>query len=134
MNKLESTHSHYLSQIKAILDRVFSAQYGRAGLDCENYLFGSRATDQYHDVSDYDIGVLASRDISRELGTARELLETSDIPFTVDLVDLGAASEEFARQVQQEGVLLEKLERDEQLTGKYSGPDLTGVTGNTYAY
>ena len=101
-------HDLYLSPIKAILDQAFSARYSEAGFDCRIYLFGSRATDQYQDASDFDIGVLASKDISRELGIARELLEDSTIPFTVDLVDLGAASEEFARRVEQEGILLWK--------------------------
>ena len=43
----------------------------------------------------------------QSISIARELLEDSNIPFTVDLVDLSATSEEFARQVQQEGILLE---------------------------
>jgi len=77
-----------------------------SSFDCQIYLFGSRATDQYHDVSDFDIGVLASEEIDRELSIARELLENSNIPFTVDLVDLSATSEEFATLVQQEGILL----------------------------
>jgi len=74
--------------------------------DCERYLFGSRATNRYRDVSDFDIGVLASKNIDRELSIARELLEASNIPLTVDLVDLSATSEEFARQVQEEGIPL----------------------------
>jgi len=86
---------------------VFSPQPSGSSFDFQIYLFGSRATDKYNDVSDYDIGILASRDISRELSIARELLEDSTIPFTVDLVDLSATSEEFATQVQREGILLE---------------------------
>ena len=55
-------HNLYLSQIKAILEQVFTPKRSGAGFDCQIYLFGSRATDQYHDVSDFDIGVLASTD------------------------------------------------------------------------
>jgi predicted nucleotidyltransferase len=104
--RTDTVHEPYLSQIKAILEQVLSPNRSGASFDCEIYLFGSRATSQYHDVSDYDIGVLASKDISRELSIARELLEDSTIPFTVDLVDLSATSEELASQVQQEGILL----------------------------
>jgi len=104
--RTDTVHEPYLSQIKAILQRVFSPQSSETGFDCQIYLFGSRATDQYHDVSDFDIGVLASEEIGRELSIARELLENSNIPFTVDLVDLSATSEEFATLVQQEGILL----------------------------
>jgi len=96
--RAKTDHDLYLSQIRAILDQVFS--------DCKIYLFGSRATNMYNDASDFDVGVLASRDVDREFSLARELLEESNIPFTVDLVDLGATSGEFARQVQQEGILL----------------------------
>ena len=96
--RTKTDYDLYLSQIKAILGRVLS--------DCKIYLFGSRATNRYADVSDFDIGVLASRNIDRELSIARELLEASNIPFTVDLVDLSGTSEEFARQVQKEGIPL----------------------------
>jgi hypothetical protein len=89
-----------LSWIKAILGPLFG--------DCQVYLFGSRAAGNYKDASDFDIGVLAARDISRELSLARERLEDSNIPFTVDLVDLSSTSEEFARRVREEGVLLWK--------------------------
>jgi predicted nucleotidyltransferase len=104
--KTDTVHEPYLSQIKAILGQVFRSQSSETSFDCRIYLFGSRATNQFHDVSDFDIGVLASKDISRELSIARELLADSNIPFTVDLVDLSATSEKFARQVQQEGILL----------------------------
>ncbi len=95
-----STRDPSLAQIKAILGPLFS--------DCQVYLFGSRATGSYKAASDFDIGVLAVRNISRELSLARERLEDSNIPFTVDLVDLSAASKEFARRVQEEGILLWK--------------------------
>ena len=90
----------YLSRIKDMLSQVLTG--------CKVYLFGSRATGRYREESDFDIGVLAPRDISRELSIAREMLEESDIPFTVDLVDLSVASPEFAEQVQREGILLWK--------------------------
>ncbi len=105
--RTDKVHEDYLSQIKAILEQVLNPRRRGAGLDCQIYLFGSRATNQYHDVSDFDIGVLASKDISLELSIARELLEDSNIPFTVDLVDLSTTSKKFAHHVQQEGVLLE---------------------------
>ena len=94
----KTDHDFYLSRIRVILDQVLS--------DCERYLFGSRATDRYRDVSDFDIGVLASKNIDGELSIARELLEPSNIPLTVDLVDLSATSEGFARRVQEEGIPL----------------------------
>jgi predicted nucleotidyltransferase len=103
-DEYDPDHEPYLSQIKVTLERVFGPG---AGSGYEVYRFGSRATNRYQEVSDFDIGVLSSRGISRELSIARELLEDSNIPFIVDLVDLSATSEEFARRVQREGILLE---------------------------
>jgi len=98
----ESVHHRYLSQVKDILASVFK------GKECTIYLFGSRAAGTHTVVSDFDIAILAAEDISRELSLAREMLDFSNIPFTVDLVDLRAASAAFGRQVQEEGILLWK--------------------------
>lgn len=97
----KTDHETYLSHVRSLLDRALG--------DCRIYLFGSRATGMHTEVSDFDIGVLASRDISTELSLAREMLEASNIPYTVDLVDLGTTSEALARHVQREGILMEKL-------------------------
>ena len=98
----EPRHDRYLSQIKTILASVFENQ------ECTIYLFGSRARGTSATVSDFDIAVVAAEDISRELSLAREMLELSNIPFTVDLVDLRAAGAALNRQVQTEGILLWK--------------------------
>ncbi len=91
-----------LAQIKAILMRALG------GKPCLVYLFGSRATGAARPASDFDIAVLADEDISRELSTARDMLEDSNIPFKVDVVDLGATSASFRQAVFQQGVLLWK--------------------------
>jgi predicted nucleotidyltransferase len=76
------------------------------GVQCRVYLFGSRATNRHRATSDFDIAVDTSDDISGQLGAAREMLEGSNIPFTVDLVDLKASSELLKRRVLEQGVLL----------------------------
>jgi predicted nucleotidyltransferase len=93
-------HDPYLAQITSILRRALR------GAKCRVYLFGSRAAGRHSDRSDFDVAVLASADVSRELGIAREMLEASNIPFTVDVVDLQAASGTLARRVGEEGILL----------------------------
>jgi hypothetical protein len=50
--------------------------------------------------------VESSDEVSRLLGIAREMLEGSNIPFTVDLVDLKATSEVLRRRVLEQGILL----------------------------
>jgi predicted nucleotidyltransferase len=92
----------YLAQIKAVLTSVFKDK------ECAMYLFGSRAAGTHAAVSDFDIAILAAEDISRELSQARDMLELSNIPFTVDLVDLRAAPAALGRQVQEGGILLWK--------------------------
>jgi predicted nucleotidyltransferase len=92
----------YLDQITSILSQALRNK------NCEVYLFGSRAVGDHAEASDVDIAVLATEDVSRELSVARERLESSHIPFTVDVVDLNTTSEQFARQVQERGILLWK--------------------------
>jgi predicted nucleotidyltransferase len=96
----ESIHQRYLAQIRAILTSVFKDK------ECAMYLFGSRAAGTHAAVSDFDIAILAAEDISGELSQAREMLELSNIPFMVDLVDLRAAPAALGRQVQERGILL----------------------------
>jgi len=82
--------------------------YALRGKACTVYLFGSRATGTAQPASDFDMAVLANEDISRELSVARDMLEESNIPFKVDLVDLRLAAPAFRRAAQAQGVLLWK--------------------------
>jgi predicted nucleotidyltransferase len=91
-----------LAQIKALLMRALS------GKSCAVYLFGSRATGAAQPASDFDVAVLADEDISRELSAARDMLEESNIPVKVDVVDLRLAAPAFRRAAQAQGVLLWK--------------------------
>lgn len=108
---LEQLHSHSeraqgdtvarcLLEILSILEQVLQDK------KCQVYLFGSRAVGNYTEASDLDIAVLASENVRKELSTAREIIESSNIPFTVDLVDLSTASERLISRVQEEGILL----------------------------
>ncbi len=92
----------YLSQIKTILVSELKDQ------KCKIYLFGSRTTDTYTAASDFDIAILATGDINRELSLTRERLELSNIPFKVDLINLRTTSAAFRHKVQTKGILLWK--------------------------
>jgi predicted nucleotidyltransferase len=70
------------------------------------YLFGSRVTDSHNLNSDIDIAILAEETVDLELSLARELLAESNIPFTVDLVNMNQTSPSFRAQALQEGLLL----------------------------
>jgi len=92
--------TRYLSETISILSHMFQGKH------CRIYLFGSRAIGDDTETSDFDIAVLASESVSRELSIAREMIEASNIPFAVDLVDLSGASETLVRRVQEKGILL----------------------------
>ncbi len=95
-----SFDKQYLDQIVEILSQALGDR------KCSIYLFGSRAAGKHAHSSDFDVAVLAAEAVDRELSLAREMLEFSNIPFTVDVVDLRSASEHFLRAVQEQGILL----------------------------
>ncbi len=69
------------------------------------YIFGSRARGDHTPRSDLDLGFLSDKDISYELSMLREILEESNLIFTVDVVDLSRVGEDFKREVIKEGKL-----------------------------
>ena len=97
-----TTSDDYLAEIIAIIQQaLISNSY-------QIHLFGSRARGDNTAVSDYDIAVQSTEDLSLSLSVAREMLEESTIPFMVDLVDLQTTSDSFREEIRQEGVLLWK--------------------------
>ncbi len=67
------------------------------------YIFGSRARGNHTPRSDLDLGFLSEEDISYELALLREILEESNLTFSVDAVDLSRTSDEFREAVLREG-------------------------------
>ena len=59
----------------------------------EIYLFGSRARGDNTPFSDVDIALLASKDMSDKMTILRDILEESNFPYKVDLVDLSSNKE-----------------------------------------
>ena len=90
----------YRTQIEAIVKRALAEKTYCA------YLFGSRATGSHNLNSDVDIAILAKETVDLELSLARELLAESNIPFTVDLVNMSQTSPSFRAQALREGLLL----------------------------
>ena len=85
-----------LLDLKDFLKRFFEND------EVEIYLFGSRARGDNSPFSDVDIGILASGDISDKLTLLREILEESNFPYKVDLVDL-TSNRELLEVVLKEG-------------------------------
>lgn len=90
----------YLEQIERILTEALR------GRKYQVYLFGSRATGRHRAASDFDVAVLASERVSEELSIARDMLQQSNIPMKVDLIELSLASRDLVTRAEREGVLL----------------------------
>lgn len=58
------------------------------GKEVKLFLFGSRARGDNTVFSDIDIGILSDKDISKDIVILREILEESNIPYKVDIVEL----------------------------------------------
>ncbi len=64
-------------------------------------VFGSRARGLARRGSDLDLAIDAGRPLtSRESGALADAFEESDLPYTVDLVDVRAASEGFVALIE----------------------------------
>ncbi|WMW26337.1 nucleotidyltransferase domain-containing protein [Methanolobus sediminis] len=89
-----------IQKVKAAVLQAFENE------DVSIFLFGSRAKGNAHSTSDIDIGILSAGCFDRKKITVlRAELEEMNIPYTVDLVDLSAVSEDFRQQVLKEGEL-----------------------------
>ena len=79
---------HEISSIKTIEDLKDFLKNFFKGEEVKIFLFGSRARGDSSRFSDIDIGFLSNKDISKELVLLREIIEESNIPYKVDIVNL----------------------------------------------
>lgn len=70
------------------------------------YLFGSRARGDFRTFSDIDIAIDEGGVVEpiRRIGEAREMLNASYIPYTIEVVDLYRMPEEMRKIVLKEGI------------------------------
>lgn len=74
--------------------------------DVKIVVFGSRARGDYTKTSDIDIGILPRGNINKKAHTLlKEKIESSNIPYKVDIVDLSQTSEEFKEKALKEGIV-----------------------------
>lgn len=92
--------SYYLNKVrKIVLD-------GLRGHQARVYLFGSRVRGRAGRASDIDVAVFSLTPLPPGvLSTIRENLEESNVPYTVDVVDLTQADPAFRERVEREGML-----------------------------
>jgi len=97
MLHMEWRHWQFIDQVIAAFPYTF-------------YAFGSRAKGTQKSLSDLDLGYVEPIPIS-DLSRLNGACEDSDLPFTVDLVDLNAASPAFRQLIAGDLVLLRRGER-----------------------
>jgi len=68
------------------------------------YLFGSRAKGNASAYSDYDIAIEGETSLRDRLTRVKSLIEESQIPYKIDLVDLSKAPY-LKKIIQEEGIL-----------------------------
>jgi hypothetical protein len=95
-----SLQQRHLAIIRSILNKEL------AGPDCKVYLFGSRARKTARSASDVDLAIQSSEDMHARIARAQHAFEESDLPYTVDLVDLKHASPFLKREIQENGQLI----------------------------
>jgi predicted nucleotidyltransferase len=78
----------YLTEIRRILAEHVP--------DCEIRAFGSRIEGKAKKFSDLDLALVSSEKLNwRTIESLKDAFSSSDIPITVDVIDLHAISEEF---------------------------------------
>ncbi len=81
--------------------RVLSALFPQVRI----ILFGSRARGTHSERSDIDIALAAGNAISRfDVEEAREMLSVSDVPYTIELVDLHSINKNMQDSIMKEGI------------------------------
>lgn len=99
VNNLEQK---YLSALREIFKRLFS------DIPAEIILFGSRSTGKNTDLSDIDIAIKSQNDISTPISYAKELIENSNIPYHVDIVEYSTLSGTLKHNIDTDGILIWK--------------------------
>jgi len=97
---MDVDHNIYLDELRSIL------LSGLQGYSVKVYLFGSVVQGRAKQASDIDVAILPLEPLpAGVLSAIREALEESRIPYTVDLVDLSQAGDNFSNRVIKEGLL-----------------------------
>lgn len=79
----------YLAELSQIL------RAGLGTLNAEAFMFGSRVRGTARANSDIDIALSSAEDMSAAIGRLNLDFEDSNIPYKVDIVDLGRISDNF---------------------------------------
>ena len=88
-----------------VIGDVFRLLRDVAAQDCKFYLFGSFARGEDRPSSDVDVAIDAGEPLPLiQMAKIRARLEDSNIPFTVEVVDLNRVSSPLREQIEKEAI------------------------------
>jgi len=97
-NQINLSDDLYFMMIKDIIWDVFKN-------DVDIILFGSRARGTHNDNSDYDICVIAKNfDNSYKIAVVNDIIENSNIPFKVEIIDFSNTTGILREEILNEGI------------------------------
>ncbi len=97
MNKLFLDQKHL-----QILLKIFNSYCPRA----EIWAYGSRIKNEAHEASDLDLVVKNFNDENKNIYELKELINNSDIPIIVDLLDFNNIPESFQREIVKDYIII----------------------------
>lgn len=87
---------------KHIIIGVISTLFPQAKI----YLYGSRARGTYKHGSDIDVAIDAGKKLERvDVGEARDMLNESNIPYKIEVVDFHNIPDQMQKNILKEGIL-----------------------------
>jgi len=96
---MKNMENKYLTELKELLQNL--AKNRNIGI----YLYGSRARGDNFESSDVDIGILPNDEIDAvEIAFWREIIENSNIPYHIELVNLNEVSDDFKKEIMKDAV------------------------------
>jgi uncharacterized protein len=91
----------YKKKIVAVLSALFP--------NATIYLFGSRARGTHYERSDIDIALDTGIRLEQvDVGEARDMLNESNIPYKIDVVDVRGVHESMRKNILEEGIVWRK--------------------------
>ena len=90
----------YLKMLKDIFDSYCP--------EAEIWAYGSRIKGEVHDASDLDLAVKDFNDKNKNVYELKELINNSNIPIIVDILDFNNIPESFQKEIEKDYVVISK--------------------------
>lgn len=99
MNKF-NLKEEYAKYLKEIFDKYCP--------EAEIWAYGSRVFGDSHDGSDLDLALISFNSEQKDLAHLKSLINDSDVPFLVDIVDFRLLPDYFKREIEKKYIVFYK--------------------------